>query len=364
MGFSSTDHLRSYPHLREKPAVFRVEDLSPDRTFKVGDSQLEILGEVAYHWEVVNATNVNGYPALTIDVEIDVDDETIEPYTISEFDMQLYITNGIPFPIKTHVYGVVEDGEGTTIEVLYDSVIQDDGFEEGTTLIPFGTCPGDGTEEHYPFRDDDFEFVNWTLSDYFPKKGSGEWSFDNFTPQEAFNYAATSSTAFQNYLLTNPDAYVINGYYNETQANPLWNLTFGELGDTEGYYVVVEDTGSGFSFVDQDTLTLPELMNTTADLNPVLSFSASEAVFKDDQVVNDDAFDALGDLALYDGYNYGVRANVIYPSISITVSLALERTEYAYYLEKEDGSLLAGVDAMNGQLMYVWDHEGDDIPFP
>jgi hypothetical protein len=47
IGFYTKDHLRSYPHLREKPAVFRVEDLSPDRTFTVGDSQLEILGEVA-----------------------------------------------------------------------------------------------------------------------------------------------------------------------------------------------------------------------------------------------------------------------------------------------------------------------------
>ena len=125
---------------------------------------------------------------------------------------------------------------------------------------------------------------------------------------------------------------------------------------------MVEDSGS-LSFVDQDTLTLPELMNTTADLNPVLSFSASEAVFKDDQVVNTEAFPG-GEVDFNQGYNYGVRANVIYPSISITVSLSLERTEYAYFLEDEDGSLLAGVDAMNGQLMYVWDHEGDDIPFP
>ena len=126
---------------------------------------------------------------------------------------------------------------------------------------------------------------------------------------------------------------------------------------------MVEDTGSGYSFVDQDTLTLPELMNTTDDLDPILSFSASEAVFKDDQVVNTKAFSG-GEVDFFSGYNYGVRANVIYPSISITVSLALERTEYAYYLEDEDGDLLAGVDAINGQLMYVWEHTGDDIPFP
>jgi hypothetical protein len=363
MEFSSDDHLRSYPHLREKPAVFRVEDLSPDRTFKVGDSQLEILGEVAYRWEVVNATNVNGYPALTINVEITVDDETIEPYTIKEFDMQLYITNGIPFPIKTHVYGVVEDGEGTTIEVLYDSEIADDGFEEGTTLIPYGDCP----EEHFPFWHPDYEdrFINWTSSDYFPKNGSGEWSFDDFTPQEAFDFAAASSTEFQNYLSTNPGAYVINGYYNETgeNDNPKWNLTFGELGDTEGYYVVVEDQGSGYIIADEDSLTLPELMNKTEHLDPVLSFSASEAVFKDDQDVNTKAFSG-GEVDFFSGYNYGVRANVIYPSISITVSLSLERTEYAYFLEDEDGDLLAGVDAMNGQLMYVWVHTGDEIPFP
>jgi hypothetical protein len=60
---------------------------------------------------------------------------------------------------------------------------------------------------------------------------------------------------------------------------------------------------------------------------------------------------------------YGVKANMIYPSISLTISLTMESTGYGYYLEKvyEGGSFSAAVDAINGQLIYVWDHEGDDI---
>ena len=50
-------------------------------------------------------------------------------------------------------------------------------------------------------------------------------------------------------------------------------------------------------------------------------------------------------------------------TISFPISLTFERTEYGYYLYKtgEEGSFYAGIDTMNGQFIYVWEHEGEDI---
>ncbi|UCF07279.1 MAG: PKD domain-containing protein [Thermoplasmata archaeon] len=362
LGVNSHDELRSYSNLREEPAVFRVEDLSADRTFSVGDQQTKIMGDVAYTWRVLSAGNVKGYPALEINVS--VDDTTMTENNIEVLYISLWIANGIPFPVKTHIFVEIED-EGTTLIVLYDNVIRENSFERGTTDIPYGTCDADTPDGHFRFRDDSrYEFVNWSADDYIPDIGNGSSSFE-VTPQEAIDHAYIESGDFADYLQTHSGAYVTNGYYNESgdSNNPKWNLTFGRPGDDTGHYIVVEESGGVLSVIEDDSVSLSELSFETEDFDPVLSFSGSEAVFRNDQDVNGAAFDGFEEVAFYDGWTYGTQADMIYPSISLTISLNIERTGYAYYLQfqNDEGSFMAGVDAISGQLMYVWDHKGDDL---
>lgn len=355
LGVSSDDILRTYSNLRAEPAVLRVEDLSSDRTFRIGQKQTKRVGEIAYSWEVEGATNIQGYPALGININIDEDTKT--DLGMQDFDMWLYITNGISFPIRTYVFTQLYQ-DGTTTEIVYNSEIQENGFDPGDQDIPWGTCASGTPEKHYLDRNPGFEFVNWDTTDYLPDIGGNSTDFD-FPPQMAIIDAQASSIDFQIYLSSNPGAYVIDGYYNETQTNPLWNLTFGEFGDDFGYYVVVDNTGT---ILDEDTIEITDLRNSTDDFNLVLSYSASQLVFKKDDVASEEAFDSNG-VRYYSphDYNYGSKADIVYPTLSLTVSLAIERAEYGYYLSNEGNTFSAAVDAINGQMIYTWEHEGDDV---
>jgi PKD repeat protein len=356
LGIESIDDLSTYSNLRAEPAVLRVEDLSSDRTFEIGQKQTKIIGEIAYSWEVERATNINSYPALM--VNIDIDEGTKSDLGLEEFVMEMYISNDISFPVKTYIYSKF-DWDGTETEIVYNSEIQQDGFERGEIHIPWGTCTTSSPDGHYHRRNPDFEFVSWGPGDLLPDMGSNSTNFD-FIPQDAINWGRSDSTAFDNYLSQNPDAYLIDGYYNETQDNPAWNLTFGELGDDTGYYIIEEYDGAAHSVVDQDTIDIPDVMNTTDDFDLVLSYSAGQKVFQEEDEVNSLAF-ANGDVKYFDDIRYGSRADLVYPTISLTISLAIERTGYGYYLNKEDGTLSAAVDAINGQYIYVWKHSGDDV---
>jgi hypothetical protein len=353
LGVFSEDTLRTYSNLRVEPAVLKVEDLSPDRTFTTGQKQTKIIGEIAYTWEVEGATNLQGYPALGIN--IDIDERTKNNLGMVDFDMWMYIANDISFPIKTYIYARFDD-DGTSTEIIYNSEIQEDGFSPGNGDIPYGTCPQSTPDGHFHRRNPSFEFVTWDSTDYVPDIGGNSTDFD-FTPQMAIIDAQTSSSNFQTYLSSNSGEYVIDGYYNETQTNPLWNLTFGEIGDDTGYFVVIDNTGT---IVDEDSIEISDLRNSTDDFNSVLSYSGGQLVFREDDLTNTEAFEPNG-VKYYEDYRYGSEANIIYPTLSLTVSLAIERAEYGYYVIDEDGTFSAAVDAINGQMMYTWVHSGDDI---
>ncbi|UCG70541.1 MAG: PKD domain-containing protein [Thermoplasmata archaeon] len=356
----SNDHLYSYSNLREKSAVLKVEDLSEDRTFKMGDGHTDKVGDISYTWEVESVANIQGYPSLGI--QIDIDRTTKDNNNIQEFDMWLWIANNVPFPIKTHIYTkIFQDGTTTIIE--YNNEIQKGEFTRGTGDIPYGSCPANTPHGHYYLRNPDFEFVDWAADDDIPDMGGNASSLDSFLPQTAISFAKTNSGGLQDYLNTHTEAYVVNGYYNDTNDDPpTWNLTFGEEGDDTGYYVVIEDTGGGsLNIKDENEVSITEVRNSTSDFDKVLSFSASEQVFESDPDIYDECFDVIGNVKFYEDKRYGARANIIYPSISLTISLTIERTEYGYYLEDQDGSFFSAVDGINGQLIYKWEHEGDDV---
>jgi hypothetical protein len=189
--------------------------------------------------------------------------------------------------------------------------------------------------------------------------GGNSSSLDNYTPQQAISDAKTNSAGLQNYLNDHNDAYVIDGYFNDTQDDPpLWNITYGEKGEEAAYYVVVEDGGS---IRDDGQITVSEVENSTLDFDPVLSFSSGEQVFLKDEDVDEEIYLGTSEPLWYNGVNYGARTDIIYPTISLTISMTIERTGYGYYINKDDGTFFSAVDAINGQLIYVWMHRGDDI---
>ncbi len=352
---SSHDDLRTYGNLRMESSALRIEDLEEDGIFEVGDSQTKWIGDIGYSWTAWGVTNIKGYPS--IEIRIDIDDTTKENNNINDFEMKLWITNDVPLPVKTYIYTrMITDGTVTTIE--YNNEVQNNGFTRGTTDIPWGTCPTPSPNGHYHSRNPGFEFVNWDIDDDIPDMGSGSSSV-KIPPEDAVGFAK-GSAGLISFIIDNPGAYVIDGYYNETDEIPRWNLTFGQEGEETAYYVVVKGDGS---IMDEAQISVSEVRNSSLDIDEVLSFSAGELVFESDDEVDSRVFDDNGDIMFYNDVNYGARADIVYLTISFPISLTLERTEYGYYLytSGEEGSFYAGIDAINGQFIYVWDHEGEDI---
>jgi PKD repeat protein len=352
----SNDTIRSYSNLREETTVFRVEDLKEDRTFKKEDGDIRRIGDILYDWEVTGAQNVKGYPALKI--EISIDSNTMTRNNVEEFEMALWITNDIPQPVKTYIFTIIDDGS-TEITAEYNNEIQTDGFQRGSEDIEYHSCPASSPDDHYHFYNPGFEFVAWESNDEIPDMGGNSSSLDDYTPHQAISDAKDNSAGLMNYLNNHNDAYVIDGYFNDTQDDPpLWNITFGEKGEETAYYVIVEEGGS---IGDEAEITVSEVENSTLDFDPVLTFSSGEEVFRQDEDVNDIIYLGTSDPAWYNGINYGAKTDIIYPTISLTISLTIERTGYGYYINKDDGTFFSAVDAINGQLIYVWMHRGDDV---
>lgn len=352
----SNDTICSYPNLREGTTVFRAEDLKEDRTFKKEDGDIKRVGDILYDWEVTKVQNVRGYPSLKI--EISIDSNTMTRNNIEEFEMALWIANEIPQPVKTYIFTRIFSGE-TEITAEYNNEIQAGGFSGGNTEIPYFTCEASSPDDHYHFRSPNGEFLSWDSDDDIPDMGGNSSSLDDYTPQEAINLAKANSGGLQNYLNDHDQAYVIDGYFNDTQSTPpLWNLTFGEKGEDTAYYVVVEESGS---IRKEGQVTKSEVKNSTLDFDPILSFSSGERVFRENEEVNNKIYLGTSEPAWYNGVNYGARTDIVYPTISLTISLNIERTGYGYYINKNDGTFFSAVDAIDGQLIYVWMHKGDDI---
>lgn len=357
--FESDDHLRAFSDLKSGSAELRVEDLQEDREFEIDDRQTRWIGTVAYSWSVQEAENVNGYASLRIDVGIDT--TTMEKNDIEVFEMSIWISNDASIPVKTTIETEIFK-DGTTTDMNYTSKLTRNGFTQGDTAIQWGSCTANTPDGHYYEKHPDGEFVSWDAEDRIPDIGSGSVSY-SFTAQQAMQYAEGNHSGLSSYLQNHPSAYIVNGYYNESLEIPLWNLTYGDKEITQGYYVIVEKAGADFNILEGSAIDISEPMNSTNDFDPALSFSASERIFRshEDEYL-DKLFDANGAIMFYeDDISYGVQANMAYPGISISASSSLQRTPYGYFIKKDDNSLSAGVDAMNGQMIYILKHEGDDV---
>jgi hypothetical protein len=271
--------------------------------------------------------------------------------------MWMWIANDISYPVKTYIYTTLVT-DGTQTEILYNSEMKGGTFDRGSGEIPWDTCTQTGSDGHYHRRNPGFEYLEWSDGEYLPKIGANSTNFE-FHATEAISEAQSQSTEFSSYLGGNPGAYLVDGYYNETQ-NPLWNLTFGEKGDDLGYYVVLEYDDGSFDILDEGELDISDVRNSTDDYESVLTISGSYKVFQTDSIATQEAFDVNG-VKFYEDIRFGMQHDIVYPTISLTISLAIERTEYGYSLNNEDGSFSAAVDAINGQLIYTWEHEGDDV---
>lgn len=338
------EFIYSYPEPKEN-TDFDFSEIYLNKTFKKGDKGEETISNATVYWNVIGSENINNNKALKIHITLDT--ETMAKKGIENFDAFIWIANdySVPLKIDIKVNGI---RKGYDYEISYNANLAD--YEEGSEEIPYGSCTYGYLEtqhfiEIYP--NSELE----SMGEYIPNQGTFS---SEFNATDAIN-KAKKSDKFREYLEKNPDAYVVYGFYNETDSD-IWNLTFGEKGKEKGYYVNVTENKikneGEVSFLDLDL----KVENSKSELGALLTFSSSENIFR----INDKISSEIG--SDFKGLNFGVRANMQSPKFDIT-SLFFEATKIkcAYFMEKDDGTFKTAMDAENGRLMFIWSHEGDSI---
>ena len=131
-------------------------------------------------------------------------------------------------------------------------------------------------------------------------------------------------------------------------------------GDTKGFHVEVSNnTITGEEIEKAEIVDINDIHNISAELEPSLTFSGAEQAFKRSQPVASE-FYVSGGIA-FTTSRFGVKTNATYPSLMLTTTLSLQRSDYAFILEKDDDSVSSCLDARTGQLMYLWSHSGDSL---
>lgn len=344
----SKDVVYTYPELEENND-FDFNDVYVNRTFQKGDEGVETISDSTITWKVGDSIEkINNKKALKI--RVTVDEGTMNRNGIESFYADLWIANEYSLPLKIDINtNSKKDGNDTTLS--YTAVISD--FKKGTEEIPYGSCTS-GLSETQHFLELHPESELEKLEDYIPPQGTKIFS-PSFNATDAIE-VGNRSPRFKKYLIENENAYVVNGHYNETYSDDIWNLTFGDKGNTNGYYINVTDS----KIKNDGPISLKDLdiKNSKTEYNPLLTFSSGESIFSADEMIRNE----MG--TDFNGLNFGVRTNMESSEFDIT-SAFFETTniDYAYYLEKDDGTFRTAINAESGRIMFVWIHEGDSISF-
>ena len=338
---SGSDLNTAYPKKREE---FSVEALRENRTFRTGDSGIYDLGPTKLYWDVVGEDNVNGVPCLMVHMALD--DETMSENSLTEFSTYLWLASSFSAPLKITMHMLGGQG-GNTFYFDYSSTFTSNTL--GDSDIPFGTCTAITPDGHFYETRPSVDYA--PPENYGPAMGPGSASLADYPLSDAVDYAKKNSQGLTSYLDDNPDAYLIDASCNNTDGMK-WNLTFGTKSSTSAYNVIVAKT----QMLRQGSVTVDAVTRSVYDYDTPLTFTGAEDVFKSRPEIVEKAYS--GDKIDLTKNKFGAKSDVPYANTMLSRSEggAEDATEYYFYVSALDGSFSAGVDAGNGQILFVNTH--------
>jgi hypothetical protein len=377
--FSTSDSIESYPDLQKNPIHVGLSELDvSDDGLKLGDTDGFTSSNIVYNWDADKIEHIYNRPVIRVNLTIN--QLTKDYFSIKEFFMNLWVAEGISQPVKTHVYSVQNYNMNTTT-INYVSTMTE--FSAGNIDISNQRCQASTDDGHFLELRPDHSYVPSKDWQYLPpignstERGTKETSFDSFTHTQAINLALSQNVQdFKDYLDSNSDCYVLNGYCTaagESGNVPTpkgvltWNLTFGVKGSKNTLNIIIPQLGE----ITTNKIKLDDAApNSSVDFEPVLTFGSSEDIllgYKGKEFYTFIFDQSSGQSPKVDLLNvgYGVETNRQYPNVDITSIMFVENSLYAYVIsytkETDDGqrSIYVGLDAQTGQLLYYWDHTDD-----
>jgi len=339
-----------------------IGSLTPDGAFRLGDEGLANVSKTLYSWRATDGYDyVYGKPALNVSFNLkrtDVGDP-------DSFDMNMYLANGMPEPVRTTVSTRFHDESNRVSMYHFSEMTNDDpGSNPISSLKP--------TESYTIFSDirnpglldtDDMGISGEFDGDWeiLPVSGSLPSVTADLPPDSALATLSTDA-AWQTYLQSHSAAYCINGSFDGTS----WDLWMAQSGDDQGFHAVVE----GDSVTVSETVTVqPPIYSRWQLAESQLTFSGSEAVLaRAEKEMDDDRVSELLGSLLDDGIvdtsvaALGIDVDIYFPNPNIAATEPLQYAPYCYVVVSHDGSLQVGVNGESGMVMFMLDHQGGDVP--
>jgi len=410
-----TGNLRSYPDPNEvledsldETIYLEQQTLMLNDTGIYSEPGISEWFDQEYNWKVDAVENVSGYNAMRVNITAKVF------YNWLNFNRLVWITNEVPVPVKAftrtnQTWGEEDDEEHGYLIAETTRTLRNGsaGFTEGVEKPQWKDTKGDYVSQ-YP----GVETEAW---DYAPADGE---KFDDthfqMRPSEAIDYALENSEGLKKFMdkFDNGELICDSALYNFTKTNKdktdttgkagtyHWNLTFGlkfdwyseeeEEKDEDGqssrnksYNILVREiieknviTGYTNTFEippDQDRGARrggASYYKSELEYEAV-TLGSSVSIFKQDEEVNDNGFDAFG--RMEDGFKYGVMVEAIEtderPGLDLIGTLTGINTpsaKFAWWLQQdsvwETGSTFAAaMDAETGQMLFVMEADGNQL---
>jgi|GEM_PF-1797228 len=347
---NSTDSLRSYPAVSGITEQFRPENIYKGQRFSQSGGQQNGTyrsGNVTYYWAVTDVRNVGGMAGLGLNIT--AERAYLEKNGLSEFFLDLWISDRASLPVSTHLHVAGSSGD-TRFVTDYSTTMTE--FKAGTGAVDTGTQSFDPDPLDPGLFASPFENV--------PESGPGNTSL-RFSPAQAVQEASARDPTFARYLADNPRSYAVAARYHEGQFGPgssTWNISFSRPGATTSYWVnLTRDILQQYTVRGDWNNTPPDLRTPEDGFGRMLTMHSAEGQLRDRDAETAQTFFRSGAIDWTGGTTLGLEADSPYPGINVAGMYASqERAGYAVTLHREGHTSAFSMDT--GQMLYFYTHSG------
>jgi len=350
------DDITNYQDLSAPSMNIDLTEIRENRTFRLGDGEPGGVGNLHYMWSVKHIDNINGIPALFVDVKMDR--ELLSLYGITDHTIHLWIADGKALPLKYDLKIVQQDG-GELFTITLTGTMVMSSYAPGTELISEHSCSNQFNDtSHHASRRDGIEpglKDEFNEMDYFPDAGNDTANFNDFTIENALQLVAADNT-FINYVAEHEEAFGIDSRCNDTGGRTLWNITLGEKGSSSAVNFLVYDDG----IISSRAVTVTEVNIDTGDIGEVLSYGSGVYVFQEHTGIRD-IFFTNGKLDLTKTMaGSGIRL----PTLSVEAFYTgnVNNLDFGFFLSsgsktgQATSERMAVQNGRTGQILYIMDH--------
>ena len=354
--YSMVDDITSYQDLSAPSLNIDLTEIRENRTFRLGDGEPGGVGNLHYMWSIKKIDNINGIPALFVDVKMDR--ELLSLYGITDHTIHLWIADGKALPLKYELIIVQQDG-GELFSITLTGTMKMSSYSSGTELISDLSCPSQFNDtSHHASRRDGIEpglKDQFSEMDYVPAAGNDTSNFNDFTIEDAMQLVSGDNN-FINYITENDESFAIDSRCNVTGGLTLWNITFGEKeAGSAMNFLVYEDGG-----ISSKTVKITEMDLDTGDIGEILSYGGGLSVFQEHPGIRD-IFFPNGKLDLTKTM---AGASTRLPTLSVEAFYtgSVNNLDFGFFLSSssETGEAsnerMAVLNGITGQILYIMDH--------